>query len=164
MSIVPLSVARPDSSPTLSRLMVNVPLPRWRWPLGTALPEIRVTKLPVGFIFERPLRVQSKEPAAFWVTTSWYSFGSRAPEPGPQVQLLLVQLVGSLAVTAATAPSVNAVPALIDSANATVALYQGSAPTTSFEPPSTVRALDCDVCACCGPIATPVMSGIASRA
>src|SRR5438128_6795096 len=45
-----------------------------------------------------------------------------------------------------------------------VALYQGSAPTTSREDPSAESALDCDDCACCGPMATPELSGIASRA
>src|SRR6266851_1306118 len=148
MSMVPWSVACPESWRALSRLMVKVPLPRWRWPLGTALPEMRVTN----------------EAFAVWVTVSLYSFGSSAPEPGPQVQLLVVQLVGSVAVTASTAPSVQAVPTLMENANATVALYQGSAPITSRDDPSAESALDCDDCACCGPTATPELFGIASRA
>src|SRR5712671_1314448 len=164
MSMVPWSLACPESWRALSRLMVKVPLPRWRWPLGMALPEMRVTNWAVAFAFERAPRVQSNEPFAASLTVSLYSFGSSAPEPGPQVQLLPVQLVGSVAVTAETAPSVHAVPALIENANATVALYQGSAPTRACDDPSAVSAFDCDACACCGPIATPELSGIASRA
>src|SRR5438270_2067558 len=144
--------------------MVKVPLPRWRWPLGTALPEMRVTNWAVAFALERALSTQSKEAFVAWVTVSLYSLGSSAPEPGPQVQLFSVQLVGSVAVTAETAPSVQAVPALIENANAMVALYQGSAPTTSGDDASLESALDCDDCACCGPMATPALSGIASRA
>src|SRR5712691_2666750 len=125
---------------------------------------MRVTNWAVAFAFERAPRVQSNEPFAASLTVSLYSFGSSAPEPGPQVQLFVVQLVGSVAVTASTAPSVHAVPALIENANATVALYQGSAPTRACDPPSAVSAFDCDACACCGPIATPELSGIASRA
>src|SRR2546421_2567290 len=118
----------------------------------------------VAFAFDRAPRTQSNDPFAAWVTVSLYSFGSRAPEPGPQVQLFSVQLVGSVAVTAETAPSVHAVPALIENANAMLALYQGCAPTTSRDDPSAESALDCDDCACCGPMATPALSGIASRA
>src|SRR6266852_4859855 len=140
MSMVPWSVACPESWRALSRLMVKVPLPRWRWPLGTALPEMRVTNWAVASAFERASSTQSNEAFAVWVTVSLYSFGSSAPEPGPQVQLLVVQLVG------------------------TVALYQGSAPITSRDDPSAESALDCDDCACCGPTATPELFGIASRA
>src|SRR6266581_5615774 len=164
MSIVPWSVTCPEIWRALSRLMVKVPLPRWRWPLGTALPEMRVMNCAVASAFERPLSTQSNDASAPCVTVSLYSFGSSAPEPGPQVQLSAVQLVGSVAVTASTAPSVHAVPALIENANATVALYQGSAPTRACDDPSAVGAFDCDACACCGPIATPELSGIASRA
>src|SRR5712671_581611 len=155
MSMVPWSLACPESWRALSRLMVKVPLPRWRWPLGMALPKMRVRNWAVAFTFERAPRVQSNEAFAASVTVSWYSFGSSAPEPGPQVQLLEVQLVGSVAVTADTAPKVQAVPALMENANATVALYQGSAPITSRDDPSAESALDCDDCACCGPTATP---------
>src|SRR5712671_1540687 len=126
---------------------------------------MRVTNCEVAFAFERAPRTQSNEPFAAWVTVSLYSFGSSAPEPGPQVQLLSVQLVGSVAVTAETAPSVHAVPRLIETEKATVALYQGSAPIKDCDDPSAESALDCDEdCACCGPIATPELSGIASRA
>src|SRR5437868_6327551 len=118
----------------------------------------------VAFAFERALSTQSNDAFAAWVTVSLYSFGSSAPEPGPQVQLFSVQLVGSVAVTAETAPSVHAVLALMEKANATVALYQGSAPTMDCDDPSAVSAFDCDACACCGPMATPELSGIASRA
>src|SRR6266852_155682 len=129
-----------------------------------ALPEIRVTKAALAFAFERPLRVQSKEPSAACVTTSSYSFGSSGAEPGPQVQLLAVQLVGSLAVTDATAPRVNAVPRLMDTEKATVALCHGSAPIKSGEETCAESALDWDDCACCGPTATPALSGNAALA
>src|SRR5690348_4306460 len=119
MSIVPWSVAWPDSCRALSRLMVKVPLPRCRWPLGTALPEISVMNCAEALAFERAASTQSNDPFAACVTVSWYSFGSRAADPGPQVQLLAVQLVGSVAVTAETAPSVHAVPRLTEKANAT---------------------------------------------
>src|SRR5207244_9624372 len=79
-------------------------------------------------------------------------------------QLALGQLVGSVAVTASTAPRVHAVPALMENANATVALYQGSALTSAVDDPWAESALDCDDCACCGPTATPELFGIASRA
>src|SRR5882762_8615481 len=125
---------------------------------------MRVTNCAVAFAFDRPSRFQLNDASAACVTVSLYSFGSSAPEPGPQVQLLPVQLVGSVAVTASTAPSVHAVPALMENANATVALYQGSAPTRSRDDPSAESALDCDDCACCGPTATPELLGIASRA
>src|SRR5713226_6931796 len=103
---------------------------------------MRVTNCAVASAFERAPRTQSNDPLAVWVTVSLYSFGSSAPEPGPQVQLFAVQLVGSVAVTASTAPSVHAVPTLMENANATVALYQGSAPITSRDDPSAESAVD----------------------
>src|ERR1700704_2694242 len=109
MSMVPWSEACPEIWRALSRLIVKVPLPRGRWPLGMALPEISVMNGAGAFAFERALSPQSKEPLAVSVTVSLYSLGSSAPEPGPQVQLLAVQLVGSVEVTAETTPSVHAV-------------------------------------------------------
>src|SRR5467141_1316628 len=152
MSMEPLSVAFPEIWRALSRLTVKVPLPRWRCPLGAALPETMVRNCAVAFALERAPSTQSNDALAACVTVSLYSLGSRAPpEPGPQVQLFSVQLVGSVEVTAETAPSVHAVLALMEKANATVALYQGSAPTTSGDAPWAMSALDCDDCACCGP-------------
>src|SRR3954453_22526937 len=104
MTMLPWSVEWFDSVAAASRSMVKVPLPRWRMPLGSALPWRTVTKGdPAGAALDCASRCQSNDsPSAFFETMSWYVFGSSAFDPGPQVQELSVQEVAGVLVTAST--------------------------------------------------------------
>src|SRR4051794_6545305 len=145
--------------------MVKVPLPRWRMPLGNAFPCRTVTKgEPAAAALDCASRCQSNDsPSGFLDTISWYVLGSRAFEPGPQVQEFSLHDVAGRLVTASTTPRVQAVAPFTEKTNPTVARYQSELDTAR----SCCNWPDAplDACESLGlPMRTELLFGIASRA